>query len=129
MTVQELLALVRARRDGCLYTDNQMTEDLNRFEAQIQAEIYDLYEQEMPIITYTGTEMLRVPSPWDEMYFYLLLGKIDYADGEIDDYNNDMSRHMDILTGYKNYYARTHTPKGQHINPFGRRERKCNLPL
>lgn len=130
MTVRELMTTVKARRAGSDYTDKMLMEDLNRFEAQVQAEIYDKYDGAPTVKRYTGDEVLRIEAPWDEMYIYLLMSKIDYANGEIDDYNNAMSRHYDILTDYKNHYARTHKANGHQINPFGkRRDTGCGLPL
>jgi hypothetical protein len=44
--------------------------------------------------------------------------QIDYHNGEYDKYNNAIDMFTTAYEGYKNYYNRTHMPKGKKFKFF-----------
>lgn len=63
------------------------------------------------------TELL-VDQPHDEMYLRWLEAQIDYANGELEKYNNAVSMFQAVYDGFRNWYARTHSPKRTSIRFF-----------
>ena len=45
--------------------------------------------------------------------------QVDYYNGEYEKYNNSMDMFNTAYNGYKNYYNRTHMPKGKKLKYFG----------
>ena len=68
-------------------------------------------------LTDSQTELL-VPEPYDEMYLRWMEAQIYYYNGEYDKYNNAIDLFNTAFEGYKNYYNRTHKPKGQKFKYF-----------
>lgn len=56
------------------------------------------------------TELL-VPFPFDDIYFHYLSAKIDYTEGEINSYNNNMSLYNTMYEEFAADYRRNHIPK------------------
>ena len=71
------------------------------------------YDDDTPL----DTELI-VKAPYDELYLSWLASKIDFYNGEYARYNNNITRYNDAITAYKNYYNRTHMPKGKSIKYF-----------
>ena len=76
-------------------------------------------------VTFTGyddatdlyTELL-IPAPYDDAYLRWLEAQIDYHNGEYDKYNNAADTFNTAFNDYKNYYNRTHKPKGKKFKFF-----------
>lgn len=76
-------------------------------------------------VTFTGydentdlqTELL-IPAPYDEVYLLWMEAKIHYHNGEYGKYNNAIEVFNTAFEGYKNYYNRTHMPKGKSFKYF-----------
>lgn len=66
----------------------------------------------------TGEEGLSVSAPYNEVYRYYLESKIDYANGEIEKYNNSRAMFNNALNAYENHYRRHHMPKGQKLKLY-----------
>ncbi|MBQ2917866.1 MAG: hypothetical protein IJE61_01360 [Bacteroidales bacterium] len=63
------------------------------------------------------TELL-IPAPYDKAYLLWMEAQIDYYNGEYDKYNNAMDMFYEALDSFKNYYNRTHMPKGKKFKFF-----------
>ena len=106
------------------YTQSDKIAWLSRLDAMVKKHIIDTHEGSEKV-TFTGyddstdlqTELL-VPEPFDEVYLRWMEAQIDYANGEYDKYNNAMDMFDTAYTGYRNYYNRTHMPKGVTFTYF-----------
>ena len=56
-----------------------------------------------------GTELL-IPSPYDMLYVYWLMSKIDLLNQEIDKYNNDRAMFENAYDTMSDWWTRTHMP-------------------
>ena len=105
------------------YTQSDKVEWLSRLDAMVKNHIIDTHEGEA--VTFAGyddaTELqteLLVPAPYDEVYLWWMEAQIDYHNGEYDKYNNAIDMFTTAYEGYKNYYNRTHMPKGKKFKFF-----------
>ena len=105
------------------YTKSDKVEWLSRLDAMVKNHIIDTHKGEE--VTFTGyddaTELqteLLVPAPYDEVYLRWMEAQIDYHNGEYDKYNNAIDMFTTAYEGYKNYYNRTHMPKGKKFQFF-----------
>ena len=102
------------------YTHEDKTAWLSRLDGMVKAEILDTHAgSESDFRGYdtdsdVETELL-VPAPYDEMYLRWLEAQIDYANGEYSRFNNAMDMFQAAYQSYRNYYNRTHMPKGVRI--------------
>ena len=62
--------------------------------------------------------ILLVPAPYDDVYIKWLEAQIDYANGEYSRYNNTAQAYQAEWDRYRNYYNRTHMPKGKTLKYF-----------
>ena len=63
------------------------------------------------------TELL-IPAPYDKAYLLWMEAQIHYYNGEYDKYNNALDMFYEAFDGFKNYYNRTHMPKGKKFKFF-----------
>ena len=87
------------------------------------ANIINAYEGDPVIFTgynaKTDLSMeLLAQAPYDAMYLRWLEAQIHYNNGEYDKYNNAIDTFTTDLKGFKNYYNRTHMPKGKKFKYF-----------
>ena len=99
------------------YTEPEKVEWLSRLDERIKIEVIDTHEgsEDIEFEKYTEdtnlfTTVLLVPSPYDELYLYWLQAQIDYNNGEINKYNNNISMFNSAYSGFTAYYNRTHKP-------------------
>ena len=105
------------------YSESDKVEWLSRLDAMVKNHIIDTHEGDE--VTFTGyddgtdlqTELL-VPAPYDEVYLRWMEAQIYYHNGEYDNYNNAIDMFNTAFDGYKNYYNRTHMPKGKKFKFF-----------
>lgn len=123
MTISEAIARVDSLKPNG-YSDNDKIGWLSLADGMIKNNIIDTHEGGEGVIfngydesTSIDTELI-VKAPYDEMYLSWLSSKIDFFNGEYARYNNNITRFNDTLTAYKNYYTRTHMPKGKTIKYF-----------
>lgn len=133
MTLREVLTMAKAKRQSGL-SDEELVQELNRFEDMVRVEIYDLHEDAPEPIRYTTSDpdvQMQIGSPWDDVYIYLLFSKMDLENGEIEDYDNDVNLLNAQMDRFRAAYIRTHMPKQRYsIDPFGRRSRGvCGTPF
>ena len=106
------------------YTNVDKIEWLSRLDEMVLRLIIDTHEGGEDVVfesydtkTDLNTEML-VPAPFDEVYLHWLEMQIDYAQAEYGRYNNSSEMFNTAFNKYRNYYNRTHKPKGGKINFF-----------
>ena len=123
MTISEAIARVDSLKPNG-YSDNDKIGWLSLADGMIKNNIIDTHEGGEDVIfngydesTSIDTELI-VKAPYDELYLSWLSSKIDFFNGEYARYNNNITRFNDTLTAYKNYYTRTHMPKGKTIKYF-----------
>ena len=105
------------------YTQADKVEWLSRLDAMVKKHIIDTHEGDE--VTFTGYDdstslqvELLVPAPYDEVYLRWMEAQIDYYNGEYERYNNAIDMFNTAYEGYKNYYNRTHKPKGNKFKFF-----------
>lgn len=133
MTLREVLTTAKAKRQSTL-SDAQLVQELNRFEDMVRAEIYDLHEDPPEPVHYSDAQpdmTMQIPSPWDDVYIYLLQSKMDLDNGEVEDFDADVTLLNAQMDKFRAAYTRTHMPKQRcSIDPFGRRRTiKCGTPF
>lgn len=106
------------------YTQSDKIAWLSELDWMAKREIIDTHEGGESIefsgyddTTDTNTELL-MPAPFDKAYLLWLEAQIDYYNGEYDKYNNSMDMFHTAYQGYRNYYNRTHMPKGRKFKFF-----------
>lgn len=56
-------------------------------------------------------QKLIVPAPYDNVYTYWLMAKIDEQNMELDKYNNDRTMFTASYESFSDFWTRTHMPK------------------
>ena len=106
------------------YTQSDKVAWLSRLDTMVKKHIIDTHEG-ADEVAFTGyddstdlqTELL-VLEPYDEVYLRWMEAQIDYHNGEYERYNNAIDMFNTAFEGYKNYYNRTHMPKGKKFKFF-----------
>ena len=84
--------------------------------------IIDAHEGDVDFSGYDDSTDLQaellIPAPYDEVYLRWMEAQIDYNNGEYDKYNNAIDMFNTVFHDYKNYYNRTHMPKGKKLKSF-----------
>ena len=104
------------------YTQRDKVAWLSELDSMVKKEIIDTHDGEVAFTGYDDstdlqTELL-ITAPYDKAYLLWLEAQIDYTNGEYDKYNNAMDMFNTAYDGYKNYYNRTHMPKGKKFKFF-----------
>ena len=105
------------------YSKSNKVEWLSRLDTMVKTHIIDTHEGEAAFTGYDdGTDLqkteLLVPAPYDEVYLLWMEAQIDYYNGEYDKYNKAIDLFDAAYEGYRNYYNRTHMPKGKKFKFF-----------
>ena len=101
------------------YTQPEKVKWLSTLDGIIKSEIIDTHEGGEGIEFegyHDDTDLdtiLLVPAPYDDVYIRWLEARIDYANGEINKYNNSLTAFNDAYGLYANHYNRKHMPKGK----------------
>lgn len=95
---------------------------LSELDSMVKVEVIDTHNDEVTFngyddLTEPQTELL-IPAPYDKAYLLWMEAQIDYYNGEYDKYNNAMEMFQTAYEGFKNYYNRTHMPKGKKFKFF-----------
>ena len=77
----------------------------NEDEEQTDPRVFPGYDEG----TDQGTELL-VPFPYDEIYTWWLMSKVDIQNQEIDKYNNDRTLFNNAYDTFSDYWTREHMP-------------------
>ena len=106
------------------YTQSDKIEWLSRLDSMVKKHIIDTHEgaEKIAFASYDDstdlhTELL-VQEPYDEVYLRWMEAQIDYHNGEYGKYNNAIEMFHAAYEGYRNYYNRTHMPKGKKFKFF-----------
>ena len=105
------------------YTEPEKVEWLSEVDLEVKKNIIDTHEGDE--VSFTGyddgtdlqTELL-IPAPYDKAYLLWMEAQIHYYNGEYDKYNNAMDMFYEAYNSFKNYYNRTHMPKGKKFKYF-----------
>ena len=105
------------------YTQNNKVAWLSEVEFDVVKNVINTHEGDE--ITFSGyddstdlqTELL-IPAPFDKVYLLWMEAQIDYYNGEYDKYNNAADLFTVNYEAFKNYYNRTHKPKGKKFKFF-----------
>ena len=123
MTISEALARAKAVKPNT-YSDTDMIRWLSTLDGFIKEHIIDTHEGGEAVVfngydenTSLATELI-VPAPHDHIYVHWLEAQIDYANDEYDRYENTMGMYNTAYDNFKNYYNRTHMPKGKKFKFF-----------
>lgn len=113
MTVQDAIERANEMRAGNTATDEMKIRWLSEIDGVIyndvilthhtDAEPYEGYKDD------TGKTLFAV-APYDVLYTYWLMAKIDLAASELNKYNNSLSLFKEALKDYKAWYNCTHIP-------------------
>ena len=106
------------------YSQNDKVQWLSRLDSNVKRLVIDTHEggEEVRFTGYTAetdpNTVMLVEEPFDEVYLRYLEMQIDYANGEIEKYNNSAMLYNEAWLAFQNYYNRTHMPKGQKMKFF-----------
>ena len=123
MTILEAINRVDSTKPNS-YTQIEKVDWLSTLDGVVKTNIIDTHEGGENVVfngydvdTSLDTELL-VPAPYDDVYIRWLEARIDYANGEINKYNNSLTAYNDAYDLYANYYNRKHMPKGSKFKYF-----------
>jgi hypothetical protein len=123
MTIMEAIHRINTVKPNS-YDQPQKIKWLSNLDGIIKKEIIDTHEggEDKVFNGYTEetnllTELL-VPAPYDDIYLRYIEMQIDYANGEYGKYNNSKVMYNEMYSAFKNYYNRTHMPKGKKFKFF-----------
>jgi hypothetical protein len=123
MTILEAINRVDSTKPNS-YTQVEKVDWLSTLDGVIKTNIIDTHEGGENVVfngydadTSLDTELL-IPAPYDDIYIRWLEARIDYANGEINKYNNSLTAYNDAYMLYANYYNRKHMPKGSKFKFF-----------
>lgn len=123
MTILEAINRVDSTKPNS-YTQVEKVDWLSTLDGVVKSNIIDTHEGGENVVfdgydadTSLDTELL-IPAPYDDVYIRWLEARIDYANGEINKYNNSLTAYNDAYDLYANYYNRKHMPKGSKFKYF-----------
>lgn len=97
---------------------------LSTLDGTVKTEIIDTHEGAEGVIfngydenTKLDTELLA-SKPYDVLYIHYLEAQIDYANGELNKYENSMTMFNSAYSNYERFYNRTHMPKSKKFKFF-----------
>ncbi len=97
----EIVEEADAMRDNTI-PDEQKYTWLSRFEKELHDTLYRFYTPDVSVPdAVTADTPLSIPEAFADVYISYLALKIDYANGEIDRYNNDLQ----LFSSYKQSFA------------------------
>ena len=115
MTIGEAIDRIDSLKHN-IFTLAEKIAWLSRLDGLVKQEILDTCEGEsVPFAGYDAqtdrNTPLLVGAPHDELYLRYLEAQMDYANGEIDRYNNAIAMFQASFDRFSNHYRRSHMPK------------------
>ena len=115
MTIGEAIDRIDSLKHN-IYTEAEKIAWLSQLDALVKQQIFDTCEGEsVPFEGYDEhtdrNRKLLVGAPYEELYLRYLEAQMDYANGEIERYNNAISMYRAAFEGFGNAYRRAHMPK------------------
>ncbi len=95
------------------FTDTQKMEWVANLDAQINSDYLHVSDYTIP--SKIDSEIL-VASPYDEMYVVYLMAQVDFYQGEMNNYNAEITRFQTMLDNYSAYIQRTKASPNIKIN-------------
>lgn len=134
MTISDVLAMVDELKPNS-YDENAKITWLSELDGRvfndvILTHVHDLVddgEGNMVEPTFTGydetseNEELLIPDTYADVYRNWLFAQIDYANGEIDRFNNSMLMYNNSLKEFYDWYNRNNKPLQKPLKVFNRR--------
>ena len=118
MTVQEVIARADALKPNAV-PEAEKIRWLSTLEGMIKDEIADTHEGwQTPLPTggdLTGGDTLFAPPPYDDVYFFWIMAKIDFTNGEFDAYANSAAAFNSVYSAFADHVNRTKTPQTAEI--------------
>lgn len=109
ITAHEIVEETDAIRDNTI-PDDQKYKWLSRFEKELSEKLYRFYTPDVSVTEdVTATTELSVPEAFSDLYVSYLASKIDYANGEIDRYNNDLQLFNYYKQTFEEWFNVSHT--------------------
>lgn len=106
------------------YSQTEKIKWLSTLDGIVKAEIIDTHEGGEGV-TFKGyddmtalTTALLIPYPYDDIYIRYLEMQIDYANGELNKYNNTKIVYNQAFSDFEKYYNRTHKPISKKFTHF-----------
>lgn len=104
MITKQLASVIEEvnRRKTNPFTEEQLTEWINKLESTIQIDLLKTPLEELIRYTYETDQLaeLIVPEPFTDVYVYYLFAMIDMANNEIASYNNSMAMFENAYSQY-----------------------------
>lgn len=116
MTVQQAIERANEMRMGNSSTDEMKIRWLSELDGMIYNDVILKHKgnEGYPKPNYTvdsaPIDNLIAEEPYDVLYVYYLMAKIDLAASEINKYNASVQLYNSALLNYKNHYRRNHRP-------------------
>lgn len=99
------------------FSEDEKLQWLSEIDGTIVRELFDTHEDSPLEAEFTGYTMadmgkdLLAPYPYDQIYRWYLESQIDFANMEINKYNNSKTMFNSAYLTYTDHYNRTHMPK------------------
>ena len=101
------------------YTESDKIKWLSELDGKIINEVIESHEDsevylksdEYNVPPYTdNTQFLLIDKPYEQVYVYYLMTKIDFFNAEYERYNNNMSMFNEAYAEFRRFYNREHMP-------------------
>lgn len=115
MTINEAIQIVDSLHPNAFSAEDKMRW-LSELDGKIKEEIIDNHDggEDTEFVPYIDeNEELLVNEPYAGLYITWLKSRIDFANNEVIRYNNTITTFNAEYTAFRNYYTRTHMPKGK----------------
>lgn len=115
MTIREALERLDSLKYNT-YTDAEKIAWLDRLDRTVKAQVIDTHEgAAIPGFDgYTADTAIEttllIPAPYDEAYIHYLAAQIDFANGEFDKYNAEITMYNTFYSAFTAAYNQTHMP-------------------
>ena len=124
MTIQDAIVLIDSFKENA-YSEADKIAWLDRLDRTVMEEVimtHEGYEEYDDFDGYDAdtdrTTVLLAGPPHDEIYLRYLEAQIDYADGEMERYQNSFTMFNSAYRDFQNAYNRAHKPRGNELNFF-----------
>ena len=121
MTIAEAIDCLDGQKHN-ICTRSQKIAWLSRLDGLVKTQILDTCEGSPPFSPYDDDTPpdthLLVQQPYDELYLRWLEARIDYANGEIERYNNAIAMFQALFDSFANFHRRSHMPKKTAFHYF-----------
>jgi len=118
MTAQEAITRADALKPNAV-PEAEKLRWLASLEGQIKNEIVDTHEGwDVPLPAgekISPDDALFVPPPYEEVYVFWIMAKIDFTNGEFESFGNSKALFNSTFSAYAEHVNRTMTPKSSEV--------------